>query len=130
MELDTATASLYRKNVMAHLAVVDSNARPHVTPVWADVDDEGNLWFNTAVGRFKDRHLQVGDPVAVSATDPENDYVYAQVRGRVGERRLERADADIDHLAKKYLDEDSYPFRAEGEQRVTVVVEVESITGR
>ena len=130
MELDLATASLFRKNVMAHLAVVGRDGRPHVTPVWADVDDGGDLWFNTAVGRFKDRYLQVGDPVALSATDPENDYVYAQVRGRVGERRLEGADADIDHLAEKYLDEDSYPFRAEGEQRVTIVVEVESITGR
>jgi hypothetical protein len=48
----------------------------------------------------------------------------------VAERRLETADADIDHLAKKYLDEDSYPMRVEGEQRVTIVVEVESITGR
>jgi PPOX class probable F420-dependent enzyme len=130
MDLDPATAELYRKNVMAHLAVVGEGGRPHVTPVWADVDDAGRLWFNTAVGRFKDRHLQVGDPVALSATEPGNDYVYAQVRGRVAERRLDTADADIDHLAKKYLDADSYPFRSDGEQRVTVVVDVESITGR
>jgi PPOX class probable F420-dependent enzyme len=130
MALDPDTATLFRKPVMAHLAVVDGSGRPHVTPVWADVDDEGRLWFNTAVGRYKDRHLQVGDPLAVSATEPGNDYAYAQVRGRVAERRLDTADADIDHLAKKYLDEDSYPMRVEGEQRVTIVVEVESITGR
>jgi PPOX class probable F420-dependent enzyme len=130
MDLDPATEKLYRQNVMAHLAVIDSKGRPHVTPVWADVDEDRRLWFNTAVGRVKDRHLQVGDPVAVSATDPDDEYAYAQVRGRVAERRLDTADADIDHLAKKYLDADSYPFRAEGEQRVTVVMEVESITGR
>ena len=30
-----------------------------------------------------------------------------------------RADDHIDRLAKKYLDADSYPFRQEGEQRIT-----------
>ena len=130
MDLDAATQTLFRQPVMAHLAVVDGKGRPHVTPVWADVDESGNLWVNTAVGRVKDRYLQVGDPVAVSATVPGDDYKYAQVRGRVAERRLDTADADIDHLAKKYLDADSYPFRNAAEQRVTVLVEPESMTGR
>jgi PPOX class probable F420-dependent enzyme len=130
MELDAATQDLFRQPVMAHLAVVDAKGRPHVTPVWADVDEAGKLWFNTAVGRVKDRYLQDGDPVAVSATVPGDDYQYAQVRGRVAERRFDTADADIDHLAKKYLDADSYPFRNAAEQRVTVVVEPESLTGR
>ena len=130
MELDATTTTLFRQPVLAHLAVVDSRHRPHVTPVWVDVDDDGRIWFNTAVGRVKDRHLQEGDPVALSAVQPGDDYQYVQVRGRVGERRLDTADADIDHLAKKYLDADSYPFRADGEQRVTIVVEPESVTGR
>jgi PPOX class probable F420-dependent enzyme len=130
MELPTAVVELFRQPVTAHLGVVDGRGRPHVTPIWLDVDDDGRLWFNTAVGRVKDRHLQVGDPVAVSATEPGDDYRYAQVRGRVAERRTETGDADIDHLAKKYLDADSYPFRNEAEQRVTIVIDVESITGR
>jgi PPOX class probable F420-dependent enzyme len=130
MELDAATLALFRKPVMAHLAVVDAKGRPHVTPVWVDVDESANLWFNTAVGRVKDRYAQVGDPIALSATDPDDEYKYVQVRGRVGERRTETGDADIDHLAKKYLDTDSYPFRREGEQRVTILVEPESVTGR
>ena len=35
----------------------------------------------------------------------------------------EGADAHIDRLAKKYLDADSYPFRREGEQRITFLVD-------
>ncbi len=130
MQLDDAVIALFRQPVMAHLAVVDGKGRPHVTPVWADVDDDGRLWVNTAVGRVKDRHLQVGDPVAIEATQPGDDYRYAQVRGRVAERRLETGDADIDHLAKKYLDADHYPFRNPAEQRVTIVIEPVSVTGR
>lgn len=130
MPLDETVQTLFRKPVMAHLAVVDDQGRPHVTPVWADVDADGRLWFNTAMGRVKNRYLGEGAPLAVSATEPDNDYQYAQVRGRVAERRLEGADADIDHLAKKYLDADAYPFRQEGEQRVTIVVEPVQVTGR
>jgi hypothetical protein len=94
------------------------------------------MWTRTAtvvqhaVGRVKDRYLQLGDPIAVSATDPENDYAYAQVRGRVAERRTDTGDADIDHLAKKYMDLDSYPMHNPDEQRVTIVIVPESVTGR
>lgn len=107
----------------AHLAVVDDAGVPHVTPVWVDVDEGGAIWFNTAVGRFKDRHLAVGAPLALSAQDPENPYRYVMVRGRVAQRRLETAEADIDTLAEKYMGVDSYPLRKEGEVRVTVVIE-------
>ncbi|MBX7068377.1 MAG: pyridoxamine 5'-phosphate oxidase family protein [Microthrixaceae bacterium] len=121
---------IFRSTAMAHLAVVDAKGVPHVTPVWADVNEAGELWFNTAVGRVKDRYLQVGDPVAVSATSLDNPYEYAQVRGKVRERRLESGDADIDALARKYMGVDSYPLRQEGEQRVTIIIEPTSTTER
>ena len=47
------------------------------------------------------------------------------MRGTVVERTIDGADAVIDALAKKYLDADSYPFRREGEVRVTIRVEAE-----
>ena len=127
--LSARSQEIFRSKAMAHVAVVDGSGRPHVTPVWADVDDEGRLWINTAVGRFKDRYLQVGDAVAVSATDLDNPYEYTQVRGTVAERRSETGDADIDALAKKYMGVDSYPGRTPGEERVTIIVEPHSTTG-
>ena len=64
-----------------------------------------------------------GNPtIAVVVYDESNPYEYVEVRGTaVG--RLEGADAHIDRLAKKYLGADSYPFRQEGEQRITYLVE-------
>lgn len=127
--LSERATQIFSSTTMAHLAVVDAKGVPHVTPVWADVNDAGELWFNTAVGRVKDRYLQVGDSLALSATDLTNPYDYAQVRGTVAERRLETGDADIDALAKKYMGVDSYPLRKEGEQRVTIIVSPTSTTG-
>ena len=48
------------------------------------------------------------------------------VTGR-GELTEEGADAHIDHLAKKYLGADSYPFRMDTETRVIVRVAPEKV---
>lgn len=127
--LSDRSIEIFKSKAMAHVAVVDSSGKPHVTPVWADVNEAGELWFNTAVGRIKDRYLQVGDAVSLSATDLDNPYEYSQVRGVVGARLTEQGDADIDALAKKYMGVDSYPLRKPGEERVTIVVTPNSTTG-
>ncbi len=57
----------------------------------------------------------------------ENPYEYVTIRGRVVERTHDGADEHIDALAKKYLDQDSYPYRQPGEQRVILRVEPESV---
>jgi hypothetical protein len=49
------------------------------------------------------------------------------VTGRLAEDTHEGADEQIDFLAKKYLDADSYPFRQPGEQRVKFVLRPERV---
>jgi hypothetical protein len=61
--------------------------------------------------------------VARSATDPENPCRALMIRGRVVEITEEGADAHIDRLAKKYLDEDKYPLRTPEEVRVKYYIE-------
>jgi hypothetical protein len=39
------------------------------------------------------------------------------------------ADAFIDTLAKKYINEDKYPWRSPTETRITVLIEPEKILG-
>jgi len=124
--LDVNAREIFSSKTFAHVAIVDDSGMPHVTPVWVDVSDDGDLWFNTAEGRLKARLLQEGAPVAIAALHPDNPYQFAMVRGRVKERRHDTAEDDIDALAKKYMDADSYPLRKEGEVRVTVVIEPES----
>jgi len=117
---------LFTKKAFAHLATVGGDGAPQSTPVWVDYDG-AHVRFNTARGRVKDRNLQRNPRIALSILDPENPYRYLQVRGRVVEMTEQGADAHIDALAKKYLDQDRYPFRRPGEVRVTVKVLPETI---
>jgi PPOX class probable F420-dependent enzyme len=129
VKLPERAREILRSKTFAHIGAVDRGGRPHVTPVWVDVDDKDTVWINTARDRVKDRLLRVDAPATLSAVDPENPYENVQVRGHVSERREAGADADIDHLARKYLGKERYPFRQPGEERVTIVIEPEQITG-
>jgi PPOX class probable F420-dependent enzyme len=103
---------------LAHVAVLDFDGSPHVTPVWVDTDGE-HILFNTAKGRVKYNSL-VRDPrVGISVVDKSNDYRTLWVKG-VAELVEEGADAHIDKLAFKYLGKESYPFRKADEVRVIV----------
>lgn len=112
----------------AHLATLFADGSPQVTPVWVDHKD-GMLRINSAEGRAKVDNLRRDPRVAIEINNSDNPYEYVEVRGRVVELVHEGADAHIDSLAKKYMGVDSYPFRAEGEQRVTIVIEPQKISG-
>jgi PPOX class probable F420-dependent enzyme len=119
---------LQQKNAFANLATILVDGSPQVTPVWFDYTD-GKIRVNTAKGRVKSRTLKPGAPVALAIMDPDNPYRYIQIRGRVRRATEEGADAHIDHLAKKYLGKDTYPFRQPGEVRVTYEIEPLSASG-
>lgn len=108
---------LFKKKAFAHLATLMPDGKPQVTPVWVDYDGT-YVVINTAEGRLKDKDMQRDKRVALSITDPDNPYRYLEVRGTVAERTHKGADAHIDAMAKKYLDQDKYPFRQPGEVRV------------
>ena len=108
---------LFKKKAFAHLATLMPDGKPQVTPVWVDYDGKYVI-INTAQGRLKDKNMQRDGRVALSITDPDNPYRYLEVRGSIAERTHTGADAHIDAMAKKYPDQDKYPFRAPGEVRV------------
>lgn len=124
--LSDASKAVINKKVLAHIASVGPGGEPHVTPVWIDLDGD-DLIINTALGRAKARNLANDARVAVSITDPDNDYVVIAIRGTVTEFTTDGADAVIDKLAKKYMDLDSYPFRRPGEVRVTIRIRTDHI---
>ena len=117
---------LLDKKSFAHIATISADGTPQVTPVWIDYDGT-HIRFNTARGRVKTRNLERNPVVALSIQDPENPYRYVQVKGRVTEMTEKGADAHIDALAKKYLGQDRYPYRRDGEVRVTVKITPEKI---
>src|SRR2546428_3293908 len=125
--LSDGVRKLFQEPNFAHLATIMPDGSPQVTPVWVDIEGD-RIRVNTAEGRTKPRNVR-GDPrVAISVTNSQNPYAHATVRGRVVDVTHEGADAHIDSLAKKYLDQDTYPFRQPGEQRVIFVIEPEHVT--
>ena len=108
---------LTEKVAFAHIATVQPDGSPQVTPVWFDYTN-GLIRVNTDKGRIKARNMSVGSKVALSILDPDNAYRYIQIRGSVTKEITEGAGSHIDGLAKKYMGKDVYPFHQEGEQRV------------
>ncbi len=110
----------------AAVATLMPDGSPQVTIVWVDSDGK-HVIFNTAEGRVKANNLRRDPRVAVSVMNSENPYQQVMIRGRVVEMTHDGADAHIDHLAKKYLGVDKYPYRGPGEQRVIVKIAPEHI---
>lgn len=114
---------LLQEPQLAHFVTLMSDGSPQTTPVWIDVEPDGSaVLVNTAEGRVKTRNIERDNRVAVSVADTANAWRFVLVRGTIVERRREGADDQIDRLAFKYLGKEQYPFRREGERRVTLVV--------
>jgi PPOX class probable F420-dependent enzyme len=121
-----AFKDLLQKKAFAHIATVNADGTPQVTPVWVDYDGS-HIRFNTAKGRVKDKNLRRSPVVAMAIMDPDNPYRYLQVKGRIVDVTEAGADAHIDALAKKYLGQDKYPGRKPGEVRVMYKISPERV---
>lgn len=124
--LNAAAKALLEQPVIANLATIDPDGRPHVTPVWVDLDGD-DLVVNTVEGRAKTRNLRGSAAVAISVVDAADPYRVVSLQGVVADMTTEGADAHIDRLAQKYLGVDSYPMRQPGEQRVKVRIRPERV---
>jgi len=116
----------FRKPNFGHLATLEPDGYPQVTPVWIDVDDE-HILINTAKGRKKVRNIERDPRVSVEVVEQENPYSMLSVKGKVVGMTTDGADDHIDAMAKKYLGQDSYPFRKEGEVRIILRIDPEKV---
>jgi PPOX class probable F420-dependent enzyme len=110
-----------QKQAFVHLSTLDAEGAPHGSVVWVDVDGDMIL-INTAEGRSKVENVRGNPRVSVSVADPDNPYDSVSVSGTVEEITNDGADAHIDAMAKKYLGQDTYPFRAPDEVRVLLKI--------
>ena len=122
---DPGVQALLEKRNHAVISTLTEDGAAHSTVVWVDVQD-GRLAVNSAVGRAWPSNLERDPRVTVLVYDEDNPYEYVEVRG-TATGTTDGADAHIDRLAKKYLDADSYPFRQEGEQRITYLVDAQRV---
>ena len=126
-EMPKEAKEILEKKSLAHVATLNEDGSPQVTPVWIDTEN-GDIAINSAEGRRKPENLRRDPRVAISVTDPDDAYAPVLIRGRVKELTHEGADEHINALSKKYLGKDEYPFRQPGEQRVKIVIEPEKVS--
>jgi PPOX class probable F420-dependent enzyme len=126
-EIPEKYRDLFNKRAFASLTTLMPDGSPQTTPVWVDIDGD-QVVFNSAKGRQKDKNVRRDPRVALAIVDPDNPYRYLEVRGKVSEITEEGADAHIDKMAKKYLDQDKYPYRQPGEVRVMYKIRPEHTT--
>jgi PPOX class probable F420-dependent enzyme len=120
---DDVRQALEGKNFW-HLATVNPSGSPQVTTVWVHTR-EGKILVNSALDRVKPRNIEHEPRVALSWHEhDEGGYHSMQIQGYVVETIVgEQAEADIDSLAEKYIGQTPYPWRSEGERRVTFLIE-------
>jgi PPOX class probable F420-dependent enzyme len=110
---------------VATVTTLRPDGSPHNTIVWVDAQD-GVVTFNTVVGRAKERYLQRDPRIGVLVVNPENAYHWIAISGHA-ELTTDGADEQIDHLAKKYLGQDEYPWRDPAQQRISVKIAPERV---
>src|SRR5512146_2412574 len=105
-----------------HVITFSADGSPQVTMVWMDAEGNQPL-FNTADGRIKVTNLRRDARIMVSVQDRNNAQSYAVIRGKA-KITAEGADEHIDRMAKRFLGMDKYPWRAPGERRLLVRIDI------
>jgi PPOX class probable F420-dependent enzyme len=117
---------LMREPAYCQLATLMPDGSPQNTQVFVETDGE-HILINTFEGSQKERNVRRDPRVAVNVVDPTNAWRTASVRGRVVDVTTEGADRRLDELAKKYLGEETYPFRQPGDVPLTMKIAPEKI---
>ena len=123
-----ASRAIFEKKVLAHVASLDADGSPNVSPVWVGLDGD-DIVINTALGRAKARNLANDSRVAVSSTDPDDPEVVDH-RARHG-RRSSPPTAPTRSSTRSQRSTpalDTYPIASPGEIRVTVKIRPDRIS--
>ncbi len=66
----------------ATLATTRRNGRPHVAPIWYDLDDDGTIVFNTGAGTVKGHAIRRTGQVSLCVQDDRAPFSFVIVDGR------------------------------------------------
>ena len=124
-ELSASDVELLTGRNFGHVATLNADGSPHVSPMWVDAAD-GLVLLNTAAGRVKDRNVQRDPRITVSLHDQADPYRWTSIRGVVVERTAAGADDHIDTLSRRYDGEPWTP--TPGQQRVIYRIRPEHVS--
>ena len=112
---------ILEKKGLAHVATIGPTGEPHNSPVWFEWDGEHVLFSQTKT-RQKFKNLLRDPRVSLSITDPDNPYRRLEIRGTLDGVEEDEGNAFINAMAKKYIDEDVYPWDQPGDERIVLKV--------
>jgi PPOX class probable F420-dependent enzyme len=118
-------APLLERPLFAHLGTIRPDDTVQVNPMWFEFDGE-HVRFTHTSKRAKFRNLQHNPSMSVSITDPDDEYRYLEVRGRLVEVIPDPEGAFYVHLAERYGRIQGPP--ADSADRVILVMSVDHTT--
>ena len=122
---DAEVSKLLSEPNYAVVSTLNQDGSVLSTIVWISEDD-GTVAVNSAKGRRWPTNLERDPRITALVYEAGNPYNYVEIRGRAT-GTTEGADEHINALTKKYINQDEYPFRQPGEQRIKFVIEPENI---
>jgi PPOX class probable F420-dependent enzyme len=117
---DSGVRELLEQPNYAVISTANADGSIHSAVIWIGLDDEG-LTVNSAAGRIWPANLGRDPRVTIVVFEASNPYEYVEVRGRAS-ATTDGADDHIDRLTKKYIGQDTYPYRQPGEQRTKFLI--------
>ena len=118
---DTEVKALFEAPNVAVISTKNPDGSILSAVVWISLED-GVLAVNSAEGRQWPSNLDRDGTTTVLVYPPDNPYEFAAVRGTATRATDGDDDAHIDRLAKKYIGQDTYPWRQPDEARVKYVI--------
>ena len=97
------------KRAFAHVATVDDDGMPQVTPVWIDYDGDVHPGQQRQGAQERSQPARRGPRSRSSILDPDDPYRYLGIQGEVVEISEEGGAAHINKLSHKYDGKD-YPL--------------------
>jgi PPOX class probable F420-dependent enzyme len=126
-EFDGRVRELYEDKNYAIVSVPRSDGTVESVVAWVHTEGD-NLTLNSAEGRAWPANIRSAGTATVTVLADSNPYEWASVTGSLVEATPDGADDHIDALSKKYIDQDKYPFKAPGEQRLKIVLKPERVS--
>ena len=121
---DAPVKQLLDKPNHAVISTLNEDGSIHSAVVWVSPEGEA-VAVNSAEGRKWPRNIDRDPTVNVMVYDQSNPFEYVEIRGRA--QRADGADEHIDQLSQKYINQDEYPFRQPGEERIKFVVQPDRV---
>ncbi|MGN6346382.1 MAG: PPOX class F420-dependent oxidoreductase [Candidatus Nitrosocosmicus sp.] len=119
---------LFKSRNLAFVSTLSKDGSPHITPVWADFEDDYIL-INTFETSAKNKNAMRDPRIAISVVEQNNPYNMVSIKGRVVEQTTEGADEHLKKLATRYLGIGKYYYRKPNHKRIILKIKPEKIMG-